>query len=180
MMTNTKVLSKVFCCEFLHHLKQINLIMFSCHCQRQEVMATETYSEPYWWRALDTAWFLKWKDDHHWNIVHTYSTATHNYYSTRLNFPLQQSIIKLPHYVQVCVYFNHQLFRGNRCTKVSSTSFGAYNSPNMSPLATFGMNVSGQPHNFYRITMLLVVNIAMYNVCCTMQSILDLHSITAL
>jgi lysophospholipase len=43
---------------------------------------------------------------------------------------------------EVCIYFNHQLFRGNRCTKVSSTSFGAYNSPNVPPLATFGMNVS--------------------------------------
>lgn len=45
--------------------------------------------------------------------------------------------------MQVCIYFNHELFRGNRCTKISSTRFGAYNTPNILPLATLGMNVSG-------------------------------------
>ena len=46
--------------------------------------------------------------------------------------------------VQVCIYFDHQLLRGNRSTKTSSTSFSPYASPNFPPLARLGMNVSSQ------------------------------------
>ena len=45
---------------------------------------------------------------------------------------------------QVCIYFDHRLFRGNRSTKTSSTSFSPYSSPNFPPLATLGMNISSQ------------------------------------
>ncbi|TKA61457.1 hypothetical protein B0A55_12769 [Friedmanniomyces simplex] len=37
---------------------------------------------------------------------------------------------------EVCVCFQHKLFRGNRCTKVSSNQFDAFASPNLPPLAT--------------------------------------------
>jgi 60kDa lysophospholipase len=36
---------------------------------------------------------------------------------------------------EVCVFFHHTLFRGNRTTKVSASSFEAFASPNCEPLA---------------------------------------------
>lgn len=36
---------------------------------------------------------------------------------------------------EVCLFFHHNLYRGNRATKVSSTSFEAFASPNCEPLA---------------------------------------------
>ncbi|XP_039522110.1 L-asparaginase-like [Pimephales promelas] len=36
---------------------------------------------------------------------------------------------------EVCLYFHHKLYRGNRVTKVDSGSFKAFNSPNLPPLA---------------------------------------------
>ncbi|KAE9546396.1 hypothetical protein FO519_010392, partial [Halicephalobus sp. NKZ332] len=37
---------------------------------------------------------------------------------------------------EVTVYFNYNLMRGNRCTKLDNYGFGAFISPNMDPLAT--------------------------------------------
>lgn len=37
---------------------------------------------------------------------------------------------------EVCLFFHHNLYRGNRSTKVSASSFNAFASPNMDPLAT--------------------------------------------
>ncbi|EDS31622.1 l-asparaginase i [Culex quinquefasciatus] len=42
---------------------------------------------------------------------------------------------------EVCVFFNAQLFRGNRTIKVNCDSFEAFGSPNLAPLATMGVNV---------------------------------------
>ncbi|CAG8952897.1 hypothetical protein HYFRA_00007611, partial [Hymenoscyphus fraxineus] len=36
---------------------------------------------------------------------------------------------------EVCLFFHHRLFRGNRTTKVSASSFDAFASPNCEPLA---------------------------------------------
>ena len=36
---------------------------------------------------------------------------------------------------EVCLFFHHNLYRGNRTTKVSATSFNAFASPNCEPLA---------------------------------------------
>ncbi|KAI1391354.1 asparaginase-domain-containing protein [Hypoxylon trugodes] len=36
---------------------------------------------------------------------------------------------------EVCLFFHHTLFRGNRTTKVSASSFEAFASPNLAPLA---------------------------------------------
>ncbi|EEP79089.1 conserved hypothetical protein [Uncinocarpus reesii 1704] len=36
---------------------------------------------------------------------------------------------------EVCLYFNYNLFRGNRATKVAASDFAAFASPNCSPLA---------------------------------------------
>ncbi|TAQ83716.1 hypothetical protein B7494_g7960 [Chlorociboria aeruginascens] len=36
---------------------------------------------------------------------------------------------------EVCLFFHHNLYRGNRCTKISATAFDAFASPNHEPLA---------------------------------------------
>lgn len=56
------------------------------------------------------------------------------------------SMIVAGHYTipEVCLFFGHKLFRGNRATKVSATAFDAFGSPNFPPLATIsavGTNV---------------------------------------
>lgn len=42
---------------------------------------------------------------------------------------------------EVCIYFNSQLLRGNRSTKVNSVGFDAFHSPNYPPLASAGINI---------------------------------------
>ena len=42
------------------------------------------------------------------------------------------------------LYFNNKLLRGNRSTKMNSASFDAFDSPNMTPLATVGVDVTGE------------------------------------
>ena len=48
------------------------------------------------------------------------------------------SLIIAGHFMipEVCLFFNHSLFRGNRTTKVSASDFAAFASPNLPPLAT--------------------------------------------
>lgn len=48
------------------------------------------------------------------------------------------SLILAAHFAipEVCLFFNHQLLRGNRATKVSATDFAAFASPNHAPIAT--------------------------------------------
>jgi lysophospholipase len=47
------------------------------------------------------------------------------------------SLVVAGHFMipEVCLYFNHKLFRGNRATKVAASDFAAFDSPNASPLA---------------------------------------------
>ena len=42
---------------------------------------------------------------------------------------------------EVCIFFNSQLLRGNRSTKVNATGFDAFTSPNYPALATAGINI---------------------------------------
>lgn len=42
---------------------------------------------------------------------------------------------------EVCVFFDNKLLRGNRAIKVNAMDFAAFESPNMKPLATFGVNI---------------------------------------
>ena len=42
---------------------------------------------------------------------------------------------------EVCIFFNSQLFRGNRCTKVNAGGFDAFMSPNFPVLATAGIDI---------------------------------------
>lgn len=47
------------------------------------------------------------------------------------------SLVVAGHFMipEVCLYFNHKLYRGNRATKVAASDFAAFDSPNLPPLA---------------------------------------------
>jgi len=51
---------------------------------------------------------------------------------------------------EVCVFFNSKLFRGNRTIKRSNGSLEAFDSPNLAPLATFGIDVSVDYRSIFR------------------------------
>lgn len=51
---------------------------------------------------------------------------------------------------EVCVYFGTKLMRGNRTSKISATSFEAFDSPNCSPLAKANSRIEGQQDRFNR------------------------------
>lgn len=42
---------------------------------------------------------------------------------------------------EVCLFFNHRLFRGNRAVKVNADRFDAFDSPNFPPLGTSGIGI---------------------------------------
>lgn len=44
---------------------------------------------------------------------------------------------------EVCVYFGTNLMRGNRTSKISATSFEAFDSPNFPPLAKANITIEG-------------------------------------
>ncbi|ROL42039.1 60 kDa lysophospholipase [Anabarilius grahami] len=46
---------------------------------------------------------------------------------------------------EVCLYFHHKLFRGNRVTKVDPGSFNAFTSPNLPPLAQCNVDIKRPP-----------------------------------
>ncbi|KAK2497837.1 hypothetical protein MC885_006940 [Smutsia gigantea] len=46
---------------------------------------------------------------------------------------------------RVCLFFQNQLFRGNRVTKVDTRRFAAFCSPNLPPLAVVGTDVMSKP-----------------------------------
>ncbi len=60
------------------------------------------------------------------------------------------ALIMAGHYVipEVTLYFGHRLFRGNRTAKVSSDRLNAFDSPNLSPLATLGINIESKLYYF--------------------------------
>ena len=47
---------------------------------------------------------------------------------------------------EVAIYFDSKLIRGNRATKVNSTAFDAFRSPNLPPLAEAGINIRYNTH----------------------------------
>jgi len=53
------------------------------------------------------------------------------------------AIIIAGHYVipEVSLFFNNKLFRGNRSVKMNAVEFNAFDSPNLAPLATVGINI---------------------------------------
>ena len=55
---------------------------------------------------------------------------------------------------EVCVYFRHQLLRGNRTVKVSSENLEAFQSPNMKPLAEMKINIEVDYKGIHRPTVI--------------------------
>ncbi|XP_022238653.1 L-asparaginase-like isoform X2 [Limulus polyphemus] len=53
---------------------------------------------------------------------------------------------------QVTVLFNNQLFRGNRTSKISTSSLDAFGSPNLASLATVGIKIHIQWQNVFQPT----------------------------
>jgi len=69
---------------------------------------------------------------------------------------------------EVCVFFNSKLFRGNRTIKRSNGSLEAFDSPNLAPLATFGIDVAVDTRSIFRplaIDRFRVHSILNRNVC---------------
>ncbi len=44
---------------------------------------------------------------------------------------------------EVTLFFHNTLFRGCRAVKANASSFAAFASPNMKPLASIGVNITG-------------------------------------
>ncbi|XP_054155879.1 L-asparaginase-like, partial [Oppia nitens] len=51
---------------------------------------------------------------------------------------------------EVSILFNNKLMRGNRTSKVSTSLLDAFDSPNMPPLATIGININVDWNNVFR------------------------------
>jgi len=51
---------------------------------------------------------------------------------------------------EVVVFFNHKLLRGNRTIKMSANDLHAFDSPNLSPLATVGIDISVDYRSLWR------------------------------
>ena len=49
---------------------------------------------------------------------------------------------------EVGLFFDSRLFRGNRTTKVNASGFGAFDSPNLPPLAKIGVNVESKSYYY--------------------------------
>lgn len=53
---------------------------------------------------------------------------------------------------EVGLFFHHELFRGNRVTKINATGFDAFASPNCLPLATVGVDIEVHWQRIHRPT----------------------------
>ena len=73
-------------------------------------------------------------------VILTGSQAPMSQLQTDATDNLLGALIIAGHYLvpEVSLFFAHQLFRGNRSTKVSADAFAAFASPNFPPLATVG------------------------------------------
>jgi len=60
---------------------------------------------------------------------------------------------------EVCVYFNHKLMRGNRTIKVSAGSLHAFESPNLPPLASVGINISVDTRSLWKPSKIATLNV---------------------
>jgi L-asparaginase len=68
---------------------------------------------------------------------------------------------------EVCIYLNSRLLRGNRSTKVSSTGFDAFDSPNLPALGQVGVEIAlnkelilAKPKVYFRVQQLQNVQVA--------------------
>lgn len=66
---------------------------------------------------------------------------------------------------EVGLYFNHKLFRGNRAIKMDSSSFDAFDSPNMKPLVSVEIKIHIDTDSVFRPT-----NMARFSVMTDMNA----------
>ena len=74
--------------------------------------------------------------------------------------------------LEVCIYFNDLLLRGNRACKVSAQQFNAFDSPNYPPLANIGVDIevhnhrllphSKQPFKLQQLTEHAITNVRLF------------------
>jgi len=60
---------------------------------------------------------------------------------------------------EVSVYFNHKMIRGNRTIKVSAGSLHAFESPNLPPLATIGINITVDYKSLWKPGKIAALNV---------------------
>lgn len=53
---------------------------------------------------------------------------------------------------EVSVLFNNKLLRGNRVTKLNNTGLEAFDSPNLTPLATMDISINGFYFTYHSYT----------------------------
>ncbi len=75
---------------------------------------------------------------------------------------------------EVTIYFNSQLLRGNRATKVNSTAFDAFRSPNFPPLAEAGIDIRYQ-RNLIRYPSSFGAQLTVHTGLDTRVAILKVH-----
>ena len=51
---------------------------------------------------------------------------------------------------EVVIYFDNKILRGNRATKSSSSKMEAFDTPNMTPLAIFDVNLAVEWHRILK------------------------------
>lgn len=51
---------------------------------------------------------------------------------------------------EVCIFFENQLMRGNRTTKINAENFNAFRSYNYPPMANAGIHIKYEPHLIHR------------------------------
>ena len=56
---------------------------------------------------------------------------------------------------EVTLFFNNKLLRGNRSTKINADAFEAFDSPDLHPLATVGVDINGKPSIIQRVFIVI-------------------------
>ncbi|XP_023216124.1 LOW QUALITY PROTEIN: L-asparaginase-like [Centruroides sculpturatus] len=68
----------------------------------------------------------------------------------RENFLCSLIIAGIYNIPEVTILFDNKLFRGNRTSKISTSSLNCFNSPNMRPLAKIGIRIQVEEKDIYR------------------------------
>jgi L-asparaginase len=67
---------------------------------------------------------------------------------TSIEIAAAKNLNGAPRIKEVAIYFENNLYRGNRTTKISANAFEAFSSPNFPPLATAGIHINYNDDNF--------------------------------
>ena len=105
--------------------------LFTCYSHSDPFVRTKE-----WWKGqLPWSFVDSWALHYSWGRLLAMGDGLVNMLVCVWNSPIL--------FLQVTLYFNNKLYRGNRTTKTNSAAFDAFSSPNMTPLATVGVNIQG-------------------------------------